>query len=99
MRECVRHPSNWQASQTLPDWLGRHGVVAIEGIDTRELTLHLREHGALRGVVTTETLDVEEAVARARSEERRVGKEWRARRGPPGERMNMERGDGERAGP
>ena len=49
MRECVRHPSNWQASHTLPDWLSQHGVVAIEGIDTRELTLHLRERGALRG--------------------------------------------------
>ena len=66
MRECVRHPSNWQASQTLPDWLARHGVVAIEGIDTRELTLHLRERGALRGVISTDTLEPEEVVARAR---------------------------------
>lgn len=67
MRECVRNPSNWQSSETLPDWLARHAVVAMEGIDTRALTLHLRDHGALRGVVTTETLDPEAAVARARS--------------------------------
>lgn len=67
MRECVRSPSNWQASDTLPRWLERHGVVAIEGIDTRELTLHLRDRGALRGVVTTDTLDIDEAVARARA--------------------------------
>jgi len=65
MRECVRHPSNWQSTDTLPDWLARHDVVAIEGIDTRDLTLHLREHGALRGVISTDTLDVAEAVARA----------------------------------
>ena len=67
MRECVRNPSNWQARGTLPDWLAEHGVVAIEGIDTRELTLHLRDRGALRGVVTTETLDAEVAVERARA--------------------------------
>lgn len=67
MRECVRHPSNWQASGTLPDWLEQHGIVAIEGIDTRDLTLHLRNHGALRGVVTTEALDAGEAVERARA--------------------------------
>jgi carbamoyl-phosphate synthase small subunit len=66
MRECVKSPSNWQASEALPGWLERHGVVAIEGIDTRELTLHLRDRGALRGIVTTDTLDVDEAVARAR---------------------------------
>jgi carbamoyl-phosphate synthase small subunit len=67
MRECVQSPSNWQASETLPHWLELHGIVAIEGIDTRELTLHLRDQGALRGVVTTDTLDAEEAVARART--------------------------------
>ena len=67
MRECVKSPSNWQASETLPGWLERHGVVAIEGIDTRQLTLHLRDRGALRGVVTTETLAVKDAVARARA--------------------------------
>jgi carbamoyl-phosphate synthase small subunit len=67
MRECVKSPSNWQATETLPGWLERHGVVAIEGIDTRQLTLHLRDRGALRGIVTTETLAVEEAVARARA--------------------------------
>ena len=67
VRECVRHPSNWQASDTLPNWLEQHGIVSIEGIDTRELTLHLRNHGALRGVVTTEALDAGEAVERARA--------------------------------
>jgi len=67
MRECVRNPSNWQSNETLPDWLARHAVVAMEGIDTRALTLHLRDQGALRGVVTTDTLDPEAAVARARS--------------------------------
>ncbi len=67
MRTCVREPSNWQAVESLPHYLERHGVVAVDGVDTRALTLHLRDRGALRGVVTSETGDVDEAVERARS--------------------------------
>ncbi|MGH7543473.1 MAG: glutamine-hydrolyzing carbamoyl-phosphate synthase small subunit, partial [Gemmatimonadota bacterium] len=67
MRTCVREPSNWQAVQSLPHYLERHGVIAVDGVDTRALTLHLRDRGALRGVVTSETGDVDEAVERARS--------------------------------
>jgi carbamoyl-phosphate synthase small subunit len=67
MRTCVREPSNWQAVETLPGYLERHGVVAVDGVDTRALTLHLRDRGALRGVVTSEVVDVHEAVERARS--------------------------------
>jgi carbamoyl-phosphate synthase small subunit len=67
VRECVRHPSNWRSDESLPVWLERHGVVAIEGVDTRALTLRLREGGALRGVVTTEPVSAAEAVERARA--------------------------------
>ncbi|MFN2384260.1 MAG: glutamine-hydrolyzing carbamoyl-phosphate synthase small subunit [Gemmatimonadota bacterium] len=67
MRECVRHPSNWQAIESLPAYLARHRLVAIEGLDTRALTRHLRASGALRGVITTETLAAADAVARARA--------------------------------
>lgn len=67
VRECVRNPSNWQAVETLPEYLARHGIVAIEGVDTRALTLHLRTRGALRGVITSADVPVEEAAARARS--------------------------------
>ena len=49
------------------DWLERHGVPALTGVDTRSLTLHLREHGALRSALVTSTVDVEAAVALARS--------------------------------
>ncbi|MDX1660405.1 MAG: glutamine-hydrolyzing carbamoyl-phosphate synthase small subunit [Gemmatimonadota bacterium] len=66
MRECVRRPSNWQADESLPDYLERHGVVAIDGVDTRALTRRLRERGALRGILTTDAIDAEEAVRRAR---------------------------------
>ncbi|HUP00336.1 MAG TPA: glutamine-hydrolyzing carbamoyl-phosphate synthase small subunit [Gemmatimonadota bacterium] len=67
VRECVRRPSNWRAVESLPAYLERHAVTAIEGIDTRALTRHLRVRGALRGVITTEDLDAEAAIQRARS--------------------------------
>jgi carbamoyl-phosphate synthase small subunit len=51
VRELARHPSNWRATRSLDDWLGAAGVPVIENIDTRQLTRHLRERGAMRGVV------------------------------------------------
>lgn len=51
VRELSRHPSNWRATLSLDDWLATAGVPVIEGVDTRRLTRHLRERGAMRGVV------------------------------------------------
>ena len=51
VRELSRHPSNWRATRSLDDWLAEAGVPVLEGIDTRRLTRHLRERGAMRGVV------------------------------------------------
>ncbi|HWN20274.1 MAG TPA: glutamine-hydrolyzing carbamoyl-phosphate synthase small subunit [Gemmatimonadales bacterium] len=51
VRELSRHPSNWRSTQSLDDWLGAARVPVLEGIDTRRLTRHLRERGAMRGVI------------------------------------------------
>ncbi len=51
VRELSRHASNWRSTQTLDEWLGAAGVPVLEGIDTRRLTRHLRESGAMRGVI------------------------------------------------
>jgi len=67
VKECCKKPSNWRASQSLPDYLKEHGVLGVEGVDTRALTRHLRLHGAMRGVISTEELDVDKLVARAKS--------------------------------
>jgi carbamoyl-phosphate synthase small subunit len=57
-RRFTRVPSSHGAEGGLPDYLERHGVPAVDGLDTRALVRRLREHGALRGVVTTERSDV-----------------------------------------
>jgi carbamoyl-phosphate synthase small subunit len=66
----VRHhadePSSFRAEASLGDYLRRHGIVGISGIDTRRLTRHIREAGAQMGVVSTEA-SADALVARARS--------------------------------
>ncbi len=51
VRELSSGYSNWQAIRSLPDWLAEAGVPILTGVDTRQLTRHLRERGAMRGVI------------------------------------------------
>lgn len=67
IRDCPTRHSNWRASESLPDYLQRHGVVAISDIDTRRLTRILREKGALAGCIMAGRVDEQEALAAARS--------------------------------
>jgi len=56
VRDPARVPSNWRSRRSLDDELRSQGVVGISGIDTRALTRHLRERGAMRvGISSTET--------------------------------------------
>jgi len=65
MRECCMKPSNWRAQQSLPDYLAAHGIVAIDGVDTRKITTTLRTKGALRSVISTVELDHDSLVRKA----------------------------------
>ena len=58
--------SNWRSRESLPDYLLRHGIVAISGIDTRKLTRILREKGALNGCIQAGDVDEASALAAAR---------------------------------
>ena len=53
VREYTPHPSNWASERTLAVLLEESGVIGVEGIDTRALTRHLRERGAMRAVIST----------------------------------------------
>jgi carbamoyl-phosphate synthase small subunit len=59
VRDACRTPSNWRSSLSFPDLLKRRGVVGIEGTDTRALTLHLRDHGSMRGTISHIDFDSE----------------------------------------
>lgn len=56
-RNICAKPSNWRSTQSLPDYLKHHHILAIYGIDTRSLTRKLRSAGAMNGAISTEILD------------------------------------------
>ena len=58
-------PSNWRAQGTLDGYLKKWRIPGMQGIDTRALTRHLRDKGAMKGCLTTEPISPEEAVQRA----------------------------------
>jgi carbamoyl-phosphate synthase small subunit len=68
--------SNWRSRETLDAYLKRWGIPGIQGIDTRALTRHLRDKGAMKGCLTTESAGVEEAVRRAREGSGVVGMDY-----------------------
>lgn len=57
VREYTPHPSNWANERSLADLLDGDGVLGVEGIDTRALTRHIRDKGAMRGVISTSETD------------------------------------------
>jgi carbamoyl-phosphate synthase small subunit len=70
VRADAEQPSNYRALSTLDRWLKRHGIPAISGIDTRALTVRIRENGMPHGVVAHAPdgkLDIDSLVAAARA--------------------------------
>ena len=75
VRELSEIASSWRAEETMGSFLARHGVVAIEGVDTRRLTRHIREAGAMRAVLSTVDLDPDSLVSKAASSPGLVGRD------------------------
>jgi carbamoyl-phosphate synthase small subunit len=75
VRDPARVPSNWRSSRPLDQELREQGVVGISGIDTRALTRHLRERGAMRVGISTDTGDVDGLLARVRGSAEMAGTE------------------------
>jgi carbamoyl-phosphate synthase small subunit len=76
VKELAPVYSNYRADMSLDDYLKRHDIIGIEGIDTRALTRKLRIGGAMRGVLSTEVLDDVRIVERARAAASMVGADW-----------------------
>lgn len=67
VKEHLDFPSNWRMKKSLQAYLAEHGIVGIQGIDTRALTRHLRDFGAQPGVISTKDLDPVSLVAKAKA--------------------------------
>ena len=74
-------PSNWRSEKSLDDYLKENGVPGIYGVDTRALTIHLREHGNEKAYLHVEDGEMreEDAIAKAREWEGLDGQDYAAK--------------------
>jgi carbamoyl-phosphate synthase small subunit len=75
VREYREAPSSWRAEEPLGDYLSRHGIPAIQCIDTRALVRHLRDAGSQEAVLSSADLDPARLVRRAREAPGLVGRD------------------------
>ena len=73
VRDPARRPSNWRSRRSLDDELAEQGIVGISGVDTRALTRHLRERGAMRCGVSSLDTSPEELLARVTASPQMTG--------------------------
>jgi carbamoyl-phosphate synthase small subunit len=67
IREYQPYPSNYRSSGNLADYLNQYGVLGVDALDTRALTRHIRNAGAMRAVLSTRELDAEVLVRKAQA--------------------------------
>ncbi|MCC6968533.1 MAG: glutamine-hydrolyzing carbamoyl-phosphate synthase small subunit [Nitrospira sp.] len=78
VKESSRLASNWRGKATLQEYLQTANIVAIEGIDTRALTRHLREKGAQQGIISHIDLDPRRVAEKARQAPSIIGRDLAA---------------------
>ncbi|HEY5587208.1 MAG TPA: carbamoyl phosphate synthase small subunit [Ruminiclostridium sp.] len=69
VRELCKTPSNWRSIESLNEYLKRNEIIGLEGIDTRQLTIILRDKGTMKGTIVTseQLLDIEERLYEVKS--------------------------------
>jgi carbamoyl-phosphate synthase small subunit len=73
VKNYTPRPSSWRASQPLHEYMKANGIVGIEGIDTRSLVRHLRDHGAQEGIISSLNDNADTLVAKAKGSPGLVG--------------------------
>ena len=59
IKEETMTPSNWRSTQSLGEYLKKNKIVGIKEIDTRSLTRHIRDKGAMNGIISSDDLDIQ----------------------------------------
>ena len=78
VKEASRLASNWRSRQQVQDYLHEAKIVGIEGLDTRALTRHLREHGSQQGLITHIDGDPSRVVEKAKAAPSIIGRDLAA---------------------
>lgn len=76
IRHLTRRHSNWRATASLPAFLQEHGIIGISDVDTRAITRHIRDKGAMRCAISNEVLDKEQLVEIARNSKQMEGADY-----------------------
>ncbi|MFC1510485.1 glutamine-hydrolyzing carbamoyl-phosphate synthase small subunit [Candidatus Omnitrophota bacterium] len=76
VKEFCRYHSNYRATQSLIEYLNDNNILAIEGLDTRALTRHLRERGAMKAIISTEEFDPKELQKKVDALPSMEGSDW-----------------------
>jgi carbamoyl-phosphate synthase small subunit len=76
VRELSPVTSNWRAEMSLPDYLEKNGIPALQGVDTRALTKILRVRGAMKACISTEDISDKQAVKLAREWTGMIGADY-----------------------
>jgi len=66
VKEDSKLASNWRKEKSLSEYLKQNNILGVEGIDTRALTLHIRQAGAMKAVLSTQDLDERSLVQKAK---------------------------------
>jgi carbamoyl-phosphate synthase small subunit len=75
VKEYSPVPSNWRSTQALHQYMKDHGIVGIQGIDTRSLVRHLRDVGSQEGIISTVQQNPEELIAKAQGSPGLLGRD------------------------
>lgn len=73
VKEYSKIASNWRKVKSLGDYLKENNILGIEGIDTRALTLHIRQGGAMKAILSTTDLDEKSLIKKARASPGLIG--------------------------
>lgn len=73
VKEYSKIASNWRKDQPLGSYLKENNILGIEGIETRKLTLHIREKGAMKAVLSTEDFDEHSLIKKAKASRGLIG--------------------------
>ncbi|MCX5777817.1 MAG: glutamine-hydrolyzing carbamoyl-phosphate synthase small subunit [Elusimicrobia bacterium] len=75
VKEASAIVSNWRSTESLSDFLSRNKVIGLEGIDTRALTRHIRQAGAMRAVISTTETNPKKLIEKAKKSRGLVGRD------------------------
>jgi carbamoyl-phosphate synthase small subunit len=75
VREYIRNYSNWRAKESLEAFLNQYNITGVEGVDTRAITRHIRSLGAMKAIISTEDLDPQRLVRKAKESPGLVGRD------------------------